>query len=286
MIFRDFRHFFMCLDAPGTIGTLGNTEGGGLACPTLQNGMLFRFLGHFSLISHYFSRFYAFFTRLDAPGGSRGTREHRRGCRPSKMVCYFDFSAILAYFSLFFAILGVFHVFGCTWKAYYGNKTLNFRSFSWFHAFFTRLDAPGRPRNTGEAKRVNCIFSEYFSWFFVIYFVYIINILHFVRYPYGYPRVFPHPWLRVGFGAGTGAGHLKFTRGWPVLITRCITLLIYSYLHSMTFIDLESRNWWTQSCVINLWTTRAGVFDVASSHEHTPAISTAPTWATPMGPPS
>ena len=112
----------MRLDAPGTIGTLGNTEGGGLACPTLQNGMLFRFLGHFSLISHYFSRFYAFFTRLDAPGGSRGTREHRRGCRPSKMVCYFDFSAILAYFSLFFAILGIFHVFGCTWKAYYGNK--------------------------------------------------------------------------------------------------------------------------------------------------------------------
>jgi len=95
----------MYMDASGTLGTLGNTEGGGLACPTLQNGMIFRFLEHFSLIIRYFSLFYAFFTRLDAPGGSRGTREHRWECPALKngmLLRFFNhFSLIFRHFSRF-----------------------------------------------------------------------------------------------------------------------------------------------------------------------------------------
>jgi len=69
----------MCVDLFKSYRNTGEHWGGGLACPTIHNSMLFRFFGHFSLIFLSYSRFRAFFMRWDAPGGHREPRGYRRG---------------------------------------------------------------------------------------------------------------------------------------------------------------------------------------------------------------
>jgi len=52
LIFRDFSRFqvlFMCVDLFKSYRNTGEHWGGGLACPTIHNSMLFRFFGHFLL---------------------------------------------------------------------------------------------------------------------------------------------------------------------------------------------------------------------------------------------
>ena len=100
--------FFVILrvfHAFGCSWRLQGNKGAQVEMPALKNGMLLRFFSHFSLIFRYFSLFYAFFTRLDAPGGSRGTREHRWECPALKngmLLRFFNhFSLIFRHFSRF-----------------------------------------------------------------------------------------------------------------------------------------------------------------------------------------
>ena len=73
----------------------------------------------FSLIYHYFSRFQAFFTRSEAFGRSKDTREYRRGrlaCLTLQNGMLFSFLVIFTDLWLFFAFSCVFHAFGSIWK--------------------------------------------------------------------------------------------------------------------------------------------------------------------------
>jgi len=66
--------------------------------------MLLRFFDHFSFIFRSFSRFYAIFMRLDAPGGPRETRGYRRGGLTSPTLWNGMLLDFLAIFRLFFVI--------------------------------------------------------------------------------------------------------------------------------------------------------------------------------------
>src|SRR6266542_2144889 len=114
----------------------------------------FDFFGHLWLTFRDFSRFQAFFLCLDTLGSSRNTGEHRRG----GLVCLALHNGMLFRFFSHFCLL-IFHYV------------------SWFFVFFTRLYAPGSPRNTGDPCRrwagtsnplqsyVTSIFCPFFLYF-------------------------------------------------------------------------------------------------------------------------
>lgn len=120
----------------------------------------FDFFGHLWLTFRDFSRFQAFFLCLDTLGSSRNTGEHRRG----GLVCLALHNGMLFRF--------------------FGHFLLIFHYFSWFHVFFTRLDAPGSPRNTGEHWRGWAGTSNPLKWYvtsifwpFCLYFPFFFAIL-------------------------------------------------------------------------------------------------------------
>ena len=89
---------------------------GEVACPTLQNGMLLQFFEHLLLIFRDFRCFSLVWMHLEASGKQEGTGGWASMPKPSKWCVTWIFWTYVADISLFFAILGVFHVFGCTWK--------------------------------------------------------------------------------------------------------------------------------------------------------------------------
>jgi hypothetical protein len=95
--------------------------------PALKSGMLLRFFSHFRLffaLFRDFRRFSRVWMHLEGLGKHEGVGWH---VQPSK---WYVMSIFLGHFSL------------------------NFCSFSRFHACFTRLDAHGRPRKTIRHRRV------------------------------------------------------------------------------------------------------------------------------------
>ena len=129
---------------------------GGLACPTFYNGIFLWFFSHFSLIFLSCWCLHAFFTRLDAPGGHRKQRGYRKGW----VACTTIHNGMLLRFFSHFSLI--------------------FRSFSRFHTFFMRLDAPGGHRKQRGYRKgwvacktptMVCYFDflVIFRWFSVLF---------------------------------------------------------------------------------------------------------------------